>query len=306
MFAVLHIMVKPKITFGGSEALLGAAFLFAMTNVLVREMADMWGDQAQVAVRFALVWLILMLFTGLSKNVRKKIPRPKRTLAVLYSVFAATAILFFTLSVQATTIANTLFTSNATELFVAFLLGSFLLREKFTARKVIAIVLAMTGLALYADSILVGSAGIIFGLLGGATTALCNLLAKKLKGVDLGAILRMQFGLGAVFMIALTLLFSPDDIIRTVSVEGVVATVVFALILIVATRLVLYGFQHSDINVASVILSSQLAFGALLGFFVYQEVLATHEIVSGLLILCAAIIGGIAQKATAKDIQVHP
>jgi drug/metabolite transporter (DMT)-like permease len=131
------------------------------------------------------------------------------------------------------------------------------------------------------------------------------LFAKKLKGVDLGAIMRLQFGLGAVFMIVLTLIFSPNDIVRTVSFEGIIATILFALILIAATRLVLYGFQHSDINIATVVLSSQLAFGALLGFLVYQEVLAQHEIISGLLILCAAIIGGIAKKPTAKDIQVH-
>ena len=106
-------------------------------------------------------------------------------------------------------------------------------------------------------------------------------------------------------MIVLTLIFSPGDIIRSISIEGTAATILFSLILIVATRLVLYGFQHSDINIASVILSSQLAFGAILGFIVYQEVLSTQEIISGLLILCAATIGGIAQKPTVKDIQVH-
>lgn len=299
-------MPKIKRTLAGSEALLGAAFLFALTNVLVREMADMWGDQAQVAARFALVWLLLVVYAHFKKSAKTAIPRSKRVIAIAYSIVAAAGILFFTLSVQATTIANTLFTSNATELFVAFLLGSILLREKITARKLVAIGLAIAGLALYADSILVGSAGIIFGLLGGATTALCNLLAKKLKGVDLGAIMRLQFGLGSAFMIVLTVIFSPSDIVRTVSVEGIIATIAFALILIAATRLVLYGFQHSDINIATVILSSQLAFGALLGFLVYQEVLAPHEIVSGLLILCAAIIGGTAQRPTVKDIQIHP
>jgi drug/metabolite transporter (DMT)-like permease len=90
-----------------------------------------------------------------------------------------------------------------------------------------------------------------------------------------------------------------------VSIVGTVATVLFALILIAATRLVLYGFQHSDINIASVILSSQLAFGALIGFLVYRETMSPNEIVSGLLILGAAIVGGMAQKPTIKDIQVH-
>lgn len=298
-------MPKNKITLSGSQALLGAAFLFALTNVLVREMADMWGDQAQVAVRFALVWIILVIFMGFNVSTKKTIPSSKRMTAIAYSVIAALSILFFTLSVQATTIANTLFTSNATELFVAFLLGSLLLKEKITAKKLAAIILAVIGLILYSDSILVGSLGIIFGMLGGGTTALCNLLAKKLKGVDLGAIMRLQFGLGAILMAALTMIFSPNDIIRTVSLEGIVATIVFALILIAATRLVLYGFQNSDINIASVILSSQLAFGALLGFLVYQETLAPHEIISGLLILFAAIVGGFAQKPTVKDVQIH-
>lgn len=304
MFGILLFMTRQRITLNGSEALLAAAFLFATTNVLVREMAYMWGDQAQIAARFALVWIILMVYAYF-KSEKTSIPRSKILPAVIYSVLAALAILFFTLSVQMTTIANTLFTSNATELFVAFLLGTILLREKLTTRKLVSIGLALIGLLLYSDSILVGSAGIIFGMLGGGATALCNLLAKKLKGVDLSAIMRMQFGLGVVIMIMLTLVFSPNDIIRTVSTEGIVATILFSLILIAATRLVLYGFQHSDINIASVILSSQLAFGALIGFVIYQEVLSTHEIISGLLILGAAIIGGVAQRPTAKDIQVH-
>lgn len=297
--------LKRKSSLTGGEALLAAAFLFAFTNVLVRELAYMWGDQAQVAARFALVWVILMVFTRLSSK-KKSVPRAKIVPAVLYSLLAALGILFFTLSVQMTTIANTLFTSNATELFVAFILGTVLLNEKLNRKKIIAIGLALAGLAFYSDSLLSGSAGIVFGLLGGATTAFCNLLAKKLKGVNLNAILRIQFGIGAVFMIILTLLFSPDDIVRTVSITGIASTVVFALILIAATRLVLYGFQHSDINVASVILSSQLAFGALLGFFIYHEVPSVFELISGLLIACAAIVGSLSQKPTQKDIQVHP
>lgn len=273
-------MARAKINLSGSEALLAAAFLFALTNVLVREMAHMWGDQAQIAVRFALVWVILMMYARF-KSEKTSVPRSKILPTVIYSLLAALGILFFTLSVQMTTIANTLFTSNATELFVAFLLGTILLNENLTKRKLIAIGLALAGLALYSDSLLNGNAGLIFGLLAGATVGVCNLLAKQLKGVDIGAIVRMQFGVGTIFMIALMLLFSANDIVRTVSVEGALVTILFALILIFATHLVLYGFQHSDINIASVVLSSQLAIGALLGFLFFREVPAPHEIVIG-------------------------
>ena len=184
-------------------------------------------------------------------------------------------------------------------------MGTLLLKEGFTTRKFIAIGLSLIGLALYSDSLLSGNAGLIFGLLAGATTALCNLLAKRLSGVDRNAVLRLQFGLGTIFMAMLTLLFSSGDIIRTVSFEAMAVTILFALILIFATRLVLYGFQHFDINIASVVLSSQLAFGALLGYLVYKEVPATHEIISGVLIACAAIIGSFGQKGTDEDVQIH-
>lgn len=297
-------MRKLKTTLSGGEALLGAAFLFALTNVLIREMAPMWGDQAQVAIRFALVWVILAAWAYFRKS-KVKIPRSKLPLAISYSIVAALAILFFTLSVQMTTIANTLFMSSATEMVVAFLLGTLLLNEGVNKRKFIAIGLSLAGLALYGDSIFSGDAGLIFAILGGATTALCNLLAKKLKGVNLSAILRLQFGVGTIFMVILMFIFSPNDILRTVSLEATIATVVFALILIAATHLVLYGFQHFDVNIATVVLSSQLAFGALLGFFIYKEVPAAHEIISGLLIACAAIIGSAGHKPNAKDVSIQ-
>lgn len=298
-------MPKTKITLGGGEALLAAAFLFATTNVLVREMSHMWGDQAQVAARFALVWIILMGFAYFKKS-KTSIPRSKLPLAIGYSVLASLAILAFTVSLQLTTIANTLFMSNAAELVIAFVLGTILLREKLNGLKLAAIGLSLTGLALYADSLLSGSAGILFGLLGGAMTAFCNLIAKKLKGVDLTAILRLQFGVGALLMITLTLILSPHDIVRTVSMEGIGVTLAFALVLIAATRFVLYGFQHFDVNIASVLLSTQLVIGALLGYFFYQEVPTQLELISGLLIACAAILGSIGYKRSTREIDVHP
>jgi quinol-cytochrome oxidoreductase complex cytochrome b subunit len=40
-------------------------------------------------------------------------------------------------------------------------------------------------------------------------------------------------------------------------------------------------------------------------FFIYQEVPATNEIISGVLIARGAIIGSLGYKATTKDIEIH-
>lgn len=301
---IMPLMSKQKITLGGSEALLGAAILFAFTNVLVRDMAHMWGDQAQLVARFALVWLLMTIYMKV-KRQKATIPRSKMVPAIAYSFCAAFAILLFTLSVQATTIANTLFTSSAVELVIAFILGTFILRERVNTAKIASIVLALLGLSLYTGGVLDGDLGLIYALFAGVLTAFCNLLAKQLKGVSLGATLRIQFGIGALIMAVLTLVLAPDDIIRVASVDGVVTTVVFALVLLVANHLVLYGFQHSDVNIASVILSSQLAFGALIGYWVYSEIPTSNELYSGVMIICAAVLASIAYRRTSKEIDVH-
>lgn len=295
MRKMIQRMIKFKTGMSGAEALFIAAFLFATTNVLVREMAHMWGDQAQIAARFILVWLLLVGY-GYVRKTKASIPKNKQWHVVALSVLFVLAILFFTLSVQKTTIANTLFMAYASTLVTASFLGTIVLKEKLTRRKLIAISLSLLGLAFYSGAILDGNEGIIFGILGGMTAATTNLIAKQLAGVNRSAILRVQFGIGALLALIGTLVFSSHDILRVVSFEGTMTTIVFALILIAGSHLILYGYKHIDVNIGSVVSSSELIFGAVLGFLLFQEVPAVHEIMSGLLIGLGAIIGSGGQK----------
>ena len=60
-------MAKEKYTVKGAEALFAAAFTYAFTGVLVREMTPMWGDKAQVAARYTLVFIFLMFYGHFKK-----------------------------------------------------------------------------------------------------------------------------------------------------------------------------------------------------------------------------------------------
>jgi drug/metabolite transporter (DMT)-like permease len=284
-------MARDKYTAKGAQALFASAFAYAFTPVLVREVAPMWGDKAQVAARWSLVFIILIVY-GLFRNTKAKIPRSKLLYAISLGATFALTVLFFTFAVQKTTIANSLFTFYAANMIVSFLLGTLILKEAVSRSKILAIVLALAGLGLYSGELLVGSVGVIFAVIAGINEGASNVFRKKLSGVDRSALLRLQFGVGSVFTILVTLM-SRDEIIRTASFRGTLLTVIFALILILAGNLLLYGYQHFDVNIGTVITASELVFGAILGLLLFHEVPAPHELLGGTLIFAGSILGSL-------------
>jgi hypothetical protein len=88
-------MTKQKLSAKGAEALFGAALLYSLSGPLVREMSYMWGDKAQVAVRWALVWVMLLTYFY-ARKTKIKVPRNKLPYAIGLSLaFASLCFLPF-------------------------------------------------------------------------------------------------------------------------------------------------------------------------------------------------------------------
>lgn len=275
----------------GAEALFGAAFTYAFTGVLVREVSSMWGDKAQVAVRWTLVFILLIIY-GLFKNTEDKFPKEKLIHGVGLGISFTLVVLFFTAAIGKTTLANTLFTFYATNLIASFLFGTFILKENVSQTKLIAIALAIAGLSLYSKALVTGNLGIIFGVLAGVCAGVSNVQQKLLGSVNRDLVMRLQYGVGSAFSI-LVLFASRDEILRTFSWKDTILTAVFALVLILGSHLLLYGYKHFDVNVGTVIMSTELVFGAVLGLILFGEVPATHELLGGILIFAGSVVGSL-------------
>lgn len=280
-----------KYSVKGGEALFGAALLYSFSAVLIRELGTMWGDKAQVAARFVPVFIFLVGYSLISKK-KRSIPRAKLKYGIALSASFASVVLFFTAAVQHTTIANTLFTFFATNMIASFLFGTFLLREKVTIAKIVAIIFALAGLSVYAQAILTLNRGILFAVVAGLCDGGSNVFRKKLGGVDRVAVNRLQYGAGTIITAGVSLI-SGEQILRKVSPEAIILTLLFACAMLMATSLLLYGYQHFDVNIGTVILSSEIIFGALLGLLFYREVPALHETIGGALILTGAVVSSL-------------
>jgi drug/metabolite transporter (DMT)-like permease len=272
----------------GGVALLGAAFTYGCFGALIRIMATMFGNNAQVAFRFAVAFLILGAYALLFKRPSKLDPKSFLKVAVLGLAFWGVVILF-TISVNLTTLSNSVFLLYAGSIVTSLLIGTIILKEKLTWVKSAAIVLALIGLAMYSSALLALSLGLVTAVLSGVLDGVSNSIRKTLKGIDRNTILLYQYAFGASAALVV-LVFAPQGSIKTISVLPVIVGLIFAVALIWLGNLLLYGFQHFDVNVGTVILATELFFATLVGLIFFGEVPALHEMLGGTVIFLASIL----------------
>ena len=275
-----------------------AALLYASSGVLVRVLGHMWGDKAQVAIRFLLVSIMLVIHRLVRSN-KPQFNRQQVANSLFLGIAFSGVVLFFTASIQKTSIANAMFTFYAGTMISSFIFGSLFFKETVTKRKIIAILMALAGLAMYSGAIYAGTIGVILGVLAGISDGFGNIFRKKLKGADHLEVLRIQFIVGTIFC-SMVMLASGEKIIKHASLSVSLATILFSVVILIAALLVLYGFQHFDINIGTVILSSEIVSAALLAYIFYGEVPAINETIGGLFILAAAI-ASVPGKASEPD-----
>ena len=249
--------------FKGASALFGAALIYALFGLLIREMAKMYGDYSQVAVRFVLAFVLIFILNRFFKKTTK-LARSELIKSIILGLIFAFAVVFFTISITQTKIANTVFLLYAMGMITSLLIGTALLKEKLTSQKILAIVIALVGLAMYSNVILVLNVGIITGILSGFFDGVSNSIRKTLKGADRNNVLQWQF-FASAFLASTVTLFASEPIIKDVGILPIIVTVIFVLLQIKLGDLLLYGFQHFDVNTGTIILATELFFASLIG-----------------------------------------
>lgn len=275
----------------GGLALFGASLIYVLFSVFARLMSKMWGDNAQVSARFTIAFLVMLAF-GYLRHQKFQIPKDKIKNVVALGFSFSMVVTFFTLAVLRTTIANTTFLYYGASMICSFLVGTFVFKEKVNTGKAVALVLALGGLALYSGSIFAASLGILFALVSGVFDSSSNILRRTLAGIDRATVLRAQYGTGVIVLLAITA-FSSQPVIKHASGWGILLTLLYGVMLTQLGSLLLYGFQHFDVNIGTVVLSSEIALSVLVGWIFYNEVPAMHEMIGGTMILVAAVISGL-------------
>lgn len=281
-------MQSRKVTLRGAEALFGSAIAYAFTAVFIKIVAPMWGDKAQVLVRWGLVFIFLIIYGYLTKQDYKITFRQFGGVFAIGLTFII-VVLLFTSGIQKTSVANALFTYFGTVIIAAFTFGTLFLKESITKLKIISICLSLLGLAFFGGQLTSNSSGLLLMVIAGIFGAMTTFLYKKFKDIKRYTVLLWQFGIGTFFA-ALVTFVSKDEIIREFSFKVSILTLIFSFFVLLSTGLAIYGFQHFDVNLGNAISTSEIVFGAILGYLFFKETINMNEFIGGLLIFTAAIV----------------
>jgi drug/metabolite transporter (DMT)-like permease len=284
-------MKEKFVHFEGAMALLGGAVIYGTFGVLVRELAKMMGDAMQTLARFALAAAIITVINLLIRR-RYRIPRPALLRAALLGVLFSAEIVLFTISANNTKIANAVVLLYAGSILSSFIIGTLAFREKITTQKMVAIGLALIGLSMYSGGFLAASLGILAGFGSGLIDGLSNATRKTLKSVDRNLVIMYQFLAGSIFALIVVTL-AGDFTIVNAGWLPIIATVIFAVAQIVLNNLLLFGFQHFDVNIGTVILATELFFATIMGYLFFRESPTIAELIGGIVIFMASIVASV-------------
>jgi len=273
---------------GGAGALFGSAIIYASFGVLIRESSKMFGNGAQVVLRFALAALIVTLLQVLLK---KTVVLHGRDLlkTIGLGIGFGLVVMLFTISVNETKVANSVFLIYAGSITSSLIIGTVFLKEKLSIAKVFSVIVALAGLSLFAGGLMALSLGAMAGFASGLFDGAANAVRKTLKGVDRNSVIAYSYAVGAVVVLGVTLI-SGERWVYDVSLLPVIAMLVFVGFMIWISNLLLYGFQHFDVNVGTVILSTELVFATLFGYVFLHESPTTAELIGGALIFMASVL----------------
>lgn len=278
----------------GTYALVVSAILYATMGPLIRIMDSMWSEFGQVAARWAAALGILLLI-----SLWRRIPRlntADKKSVLLLSIVTTAEVTLFTYAVIMLSIGNTLIMLYTGSLITSVLIGGVWFKEHINGTKSISLILALCGLALYLDPMYAQSyIGLCVACASGIANGIGNGVRRNIREADKISVMQLQFILG-VFLISCITMVSGHGFVEHVSLLPILATIVFGIIIVSLNYLLLYGFSRVTVTTGSIILSSEIAFGSLFGFLLYNEVLTGTEVLAALLIMTATVLISLEKK----------
>lgn len=278
----------------GYLSLLLAALIYASFGIYIRVLNQDLSPYQQILFRGVIGFVLATALTLLLK--RKFSIRGISKKALLgYMLIFPVAVILYVFSILNTKIATTLFGYYVGTLMTSLVIGKFFFKEPIHLIKKLSMLLTLVGLAVYTYPLSAESfnLGLILALMAGFFDAFANGLRKYVAG-KLDRIVLVALQLFGVAIVAVPfVLLTLDQGLPTISPISWLVGIWFGLMLLAINYLLLYAFSRFDLNLGTIVLSSELFFAAVMAFFVFGETIKLTELAGALLIVIATGLVGI-------------
>jgi drug/metabolite transporter (DMT)-like permease len=262
----------------GPLLMLSSAFLFAVGDCLIKSLGPPFRVWDIAFYRFGCGMLILLLVFGRNRNL---FDGQNRKLLVLRGLAGSLAFLAMVLAIRLIPISTAMMLFYAHPAFAA-LLSAYVFKEKMAGQLFWAFV-ALCGVAVFLDSKLEGGLlGQAISLLGAAFAGLAVVVVRKVRETNGPVSIYFYFCLTGTTLTFLPFISNPQvpaSVSEWLTIGSIVTTS------LIAQLLMTQGFHYCRSCEGSLLLTSEVLFVALWGFFSLGETLTWRFWVGGTMIL---------------------
>jgi drug/metabolite transporter (DMT)-like permease len=280
----------------GFLSLLACAVIFGSMSIFIRLLSKEMSVYQQIGFRNFVSLIISLAIILITKQSFFSIKKVSLKHIIPYMFMFQIGVILFTFSVLMTKVVITVFGLYLGSLLTSLLLGMVFFQEKLTPMKMVSLGLVVLGLTVYTypfNFSLLGG-GFFLAVLAGFFDATANSLRKHLSGkVDRFVLVSLQMIGGLIAASVMLAIFGPLAL-PSLSLSSWVVGIIFGIEVVAIAYLTLIGFQNFDLNLGTIVLSTELFWGSLFAFLVFGEASTTPEILGGMIILIASVVANMA------------
>ena len=274
----------------GYISLLLVGVFFGISGPLARYLSP-WANAYQaVALRFGIALLFAMITGFFAKRETKSKNDLKPLDTILFALSFPLSTIFFTLAIFNTKISLAIFSFYIANLVSSFILGKIFFKEKVDKKKSISLILILVSLGFFTNitSNFSIDLGFIYGLVSGILQTVTSIFQKRLAGINRLNLLKIQTFTGLIFAI-IFMYFTNSLSLPILPINGIIIATIYGVLFLIISYLLLIGFQKTDINIGSILVSTELFFGPLFAYLIFRETLNSSEIIGSMLVILAVI-----------------
>lgn len=275
--------------FKGFFALLFAGIIYSFNDICIRILGSSLSGYQQVTLR-SLVGLILVTAIIIVRREKLHFAKTKKIIFLLYIIFFPIVFIFFNLSILLTKIADAVFSFSIGSLLFSLIVEKFLYKEKPDRIKILATFLTIIGLCFFTFPLSKINIGFALGLSSGIIYTFINALARHVHEKTNPTLPVLFQLIGGTFLGSAATALAGQSLFPPMSIFNLIILLVTGVTITLVTYLVLIGFKNFDLNLGTIVISSELFFAPLLAFLMFNEYLTSMEVLGGICIALAIII----------------
>ncbi len=232
-----------------------------------------------------------MIISLVLKN-KISLKNTNRMSLLYFSLSFPLSVIFFTLAIFNTTVSLAVFSFYISTLVTSFIVGKIVLHENITKNKRLALVFILLAVIVLTE-VYKGftiNIGFIYGIISGILQTVASYYQKILgKNTNRTNLLILQTLTGFTLAAGILIYLNTPIFVMLPSLPLII-TIFFGLVFLLISYLFLVGFKYTNLNVGSILVSSELLFGPLFAWIFLSEVITTSIIVGGTLTGIAVVL----------------